>query len=48
MSAGATRDWRRLIRDLTGDDIGPRPLLEFFAPLNQELARRTQGKDCAR
>ena len=48
MNAGATRDWRRLIKETTGDDIGPRPLLEYFAPLNAELAKRNQGKSCSR
>jgi peptidyl-dipeptidase A len=46
LSAGASRDWRRLIQETTGDEIGPRALLEYFAPLNGELARRNQGKSC--
>jgi peptidyl-dipeptidase A len=48
LAVGATRDWRRLLKETTGDDLGPRPLLEFFAPLNAELARRNQGKNCVR
>jgi peptidyl-dipeptidase A len=48
LRAGATRDWRRLIKETTGEEIGPRSLLEFFAPLNAELARRNQGMSCSR
>ncbi len=42
MGVGATRDWRRLIKDTTGEEIGPRALVEFFTPLTPELARRAQ------
>jgi peptidyl-dipeptidase A len=48
LAAGATRDWRKLLEETTGEELGPRPLLEFFAPLNNELARRNQGRDCIR
>jgi peptidyl-dipeptidase A len=48
LRAGATRDWRRLLRETTGEEIGPRALVEYFAPLPAELERRNQGKDCAR
>ncbi len=48
LSLGATRDWREVMKEATGEDIGPRALLEFFAPLAAELDRRNQGKDCAR
>jgi peptidyl-dipeptidase A len=45
---GATRDWRAVIREATGEEIGPRALLAFYQPLGAELARRNQGKDCTR
>jgi peptidyl-dipeptidase A len=45
---GATRDWRKVMRDATGEEIGPRALIEFFHPLEAELAQRNAGKDCAR
>ena len=48
LSLGATRDWRAVIKEATGEAIGPRALLAFFAPLEAELARRNAGKDCAR
>jgi peptidyl-dipeptidase A len=48
LSVGATRDWRTVIRDATGEEIGPRALLAFYQPLVDELAKRNAGKDCAR
>jgi peptidyl-dipeptidase A len=48
LSLGATRDWRQVMRDTTGADIGPAALVSYFAPLVDELARRNAGKDCSR
>jgi peptidyl-dipeptidase A len=48
LSLGATRDWRAVMREATGEEIGPRALRAFYQPLEAELARRNQGKDCAR
>jgi peptidyl-dipeptidase A len=48
LAAGATRDWRAIIREATGEDIGPRAMLAFFEPLGAELAKRNEGKTCAR
>jgi peptidyl-dipeptidase A len=48
LSVGATRDWRQVIKDATGEEIGPRALLAFYQPLVDELARRNAGRDCAR
>ena len=48
LKLGATRDWRAVIKEATGEEIGPRALLEFYAPLGAELARRNAGRDCAR
>jgi peptidyl-dipeptidase A len=48
LKLGATHDWRAVIREATGEDLGPRALLAFYQPLEAELARRNQGKDCAR
>jgi peptidyl-dipeptidase A len=48
LSLGATRDWRRVIKDATGEPISPRALMAFYAPLLPDLAKRNEGKDCAR
>lgn len=45
---GATRDWRTVIREATGEDIGPRAMLAYFQPLVADLERRNLGLDCSR
>jgi peptidyl-dipeptidase A len=39
LSLGATRDWRQVIREKTGEDIGARALLEYFQPVREYLEK---------
>jgi peptidyl-dipeptidase A len=48
LSKGATRDWRSIIKDATGEAISPRALMAFYAPLVEDVAKRNAGKDCGR
>ena len=48
LSLGATRDWRQVIKDATGESISPRALMAFYAPLVADIAKRNEGKDCGR
>jgi len=48
LELGATRDWREVIKEATGESISPRAMMAFYAPLGEELARRNAGKDCTR
>ena len=48
LKLGATRDWRKVMRDATGEDIGPRAMLDFYQPVLDDLAKRNQGLDCSR
>jgi len=48
LSLGATRDWRQVLREATGEDLGPRALIAYFQPLVAELERRNAGLDCSR
>ena len=48
LALGATRDWRAVIKDATGEPISPRAMMAFFAPLVTELDKRNAGKDCGR
>lgn len=48
LSLGATRDWRDVIRDATGEEISPRAMMAFYAPLMDVLAKRNAGRDCTR
>ncbi len=45
MTPGATRDWRRLLEDVTGEPLSSRALLEYFAPLRQWLMEQNAGRD---
>jgi peptidyl-dipeptidase A len=48
MKLGATRDWRTIMKDTTGESISARAMMSFYEPLNAELAKRNSGKDCSR
>jgi len=48
LKLGATRDWRDVIKDATGEPISPRAMMAYFAPLTAELEKRNAGKDCTR
>jgi peptidyl-dipeptidase A len=47
LSVGATRDWRAVMKEATGEDISPRALMTFYAPLVEELAKLNAGRDCS-
>jgi peptidyl-dipeptidase A len=42
---GATRDWREVIREKTGEEISTRAMLEYFSPLMDYLKKQNQGRD---
>jgi len=44
MKVGATRDWRQLIRQATGQDLSARPMLEYFEPLLAWLKEQNRGR----
>ena len=48
LAKGATRDWREVMREATGEDIGPRAILAYFQPLIADLEKRNLGLDCSR
>jgi peptidyl-dipeptidase A len=39
LSLGATRDWRQVLREKTGEEISTRAMLEYFRPLDAYLSR---------
>lgn len=39
LSLGATRDWRQVIKEKTGEDISSRALLEYFQPVRAYLEK---------
>ena len=46
LSLGATRDWRSVIKDATGEPISPRAMMAFYQPLVEALAHDNAGRTC--
>ena len=44
MRPGATRDWRQLVKEATGEELSARPMLEYFAPLLSWLKEQNKGR----
>ncbi len=44
MQPGATRDWRELLRETTGEDLTAKPMLDYFEPLLTYLKKVNQGR----
>ncbi len=45
LSLGATRDWREVILEKTGEEVSTRAMLEYFAPLIEYLEKENAGRD---
>jgi peptidyl-dipeptidase A len=41
---GATEDWRKVLRDLTGEDLSTRAMVEYFKPLMAWLQKQNEGR----
>ena len=39
LSLGATKDWRTVMKEKTGEDIGSRAILEYFKPVEDHLRK---------
>ncbi len=44
MAPGATRDWRELMREILGEEISAKPMIEYFAPLMEYLKQANAGR----
>lgn len=44
LSAGATRDWRELMKETTGEDINAKAMLSYFEPLTVFLKELNEGR----
>jgi peptidyl-dipeptidase A len=44
MSKGATEDWRKLLKDATGEDLSTRAMAEYYAPLLEWLRKQNAGR----
>ncbi|HPF36016.1 MAG TPA: M2 family metallopeptidase [Candidatus Krumholzibacteria bacterium] len=45
MRQGATRDWREVMRDATGETLSARALLDYYEPLYEWLKAQNAGRD---
>jgi peptidyl-dipeptidase A len=41
---GATEDWRKVLHDLTGEDLSTRAMVEYFKPLMAWLQKQNEGR----
>ena len=46
MAPGASRDWREVLREHTGQDLTAAPMLAYYQPLLQYLQDQNQGRAC--
>lgn len=44
LELGATRDWRLVIREATGEDLSTRAMVEYYAPLKAWLEKENAGR----
>ncbi|HVU17401.1 MAG TPA: M2 family metallopeptidase [Candidatus Didemnitutus sp.] len=44
MAKGATEDWRKVLREATGEDLSTRAMVAYFAPLQSWLAEQNKGR----
>jgi peptidyl-dipeptidase A len=44
MEPGSSVDWRKLLKDKTGEDLSARAMLEYFQPLMEWLKKENEGR----
>jgi peptidyl-dipeptidase A len=44
MQPGASKDWRKVLKESTGDELNAKAMLEYFDPLVQWLKEQNQGR----
>lgn len=44
MEKGQTEDWRKVLREATGEDLSTRAMIEYYAPLTKWLEEQNQGR----
>ncbi len=47
MRPGASRDWREVLREKTGEDLSVRAMLEYYQPLLEFLKKENEGRTSA-
>ena len=44
LSKGATEDWRKVLKDATGEDLSTRAMMDYFKPLMAWLEEQNKGR----
>jgi peptidyl-dipeptidase A len=44
MSKGATQDWRKVLKDATGEELSTRAMVEYYRPLLEWLQKQNAGR----
>jgi peptidyl-dipeptidase A len=44
MEKGGTEDWRKVLKDATGEDLSTRAMVEYFKPLQSWLEKENKGR----
>jgi peptidyl-dipeptidase A len=44
MKPGASRDWREVLKEKTGEDLSAKAMLEYFKPLMEYLKKENAGR----
>ena len=45
LSLGATRDWREVLRESTGEEVSTKAMLDYFEPLVEFLREENAGRE---
>jgi len=44
LQKGSTEDWRKVLKEATGEDISTRAMAEYFKPLQSWLEEQNKGR----
>jgi peptidyl-dipeptidase A len=44
MAKGGTEDWRKVLKDATGENLSTRAMVEYFKPLTSWLEEQNRGR----
>ena len=44
LEKGGTEDWRKVLKDATGEDISTRAMADYFKPLQAWLEEQNKGR----
>jgi peptidyl-dipeptidase A len=44
MVSGSTKDWREVLKDVTGEDMNAKAMVDYFQPLVDWLKEQNKGR----